>query len=143
MVWLGAGFDAGNGRLRLKRSILPPWQPDLDLLWDIEQSRSVIEAILDVHKRLSRANGGRLQVPLYWSFLHALVTVHPLGGCRIGAGAADGVVDHRGQVFGYPGLFVVDGASFRGPAGRNPSLTIAALAERAAYLMVEDGRHAQ
>lgn len=143
MVWLGAGIDGGDGQLRLKRSLLEPWQKKMDLEWDVAKSRPVIEAILQLHERLSRANGGRLQVPLYWSVLHALVTVHPLGGCRIGSGPSDGVVDHRGQVYGYPGLYVVDGASLRGAVGRNPSLTIAALAERAAHLMVEDRRHGE
>jgi cholesterol oxidase len=139
MVWLGAGIDAGDGGLRLKRGVLPPWQRELSLDWNSKRSRAVIETILDLHRRLSRANGGRLQVPLYWSLLHALVTVHPLGGCRIGAGPDDGVVDHRGQVFGHPGLYVVDGATMRGPVGRNPSLTIAAIAERAAHLIVQNG----
>ncbi|MBV9578861.1 MAG: GMC family oxidoreductase [Chloroflexi bacterium] len=143
MVWLGAGVDAGNGRLRLKKSALPPWQADLTLNWSIARSRRTIEAILQLHKRLSAANGGRLQIPLYWSWLHALVTVHPLGGCRIGHAPSDGVVNHRGQVFGYPGLFVLDGSTVPGPIGRNPSLTIAALAERAAQLIIQDGRRVQ
>ena len=142
MIWLGAGVDAADGTLRLKRGFLPPWQKEVHLEWDVGKSRPVIDAILDLHRRLSRANGGQLQVPLYWSLLHALVTVHPLGGCRTGVDALDGVVDHRGQVFGYPGLYVMDGATLRGAVGRNPSLTIAALAERAAHLMVEDGRRA-
>jgi cholesterol oxidase len=41
-------------------------------------------------------------------------------------------VDSFGEVFGYPGLHVVDGSILPGPVGPNPSLTIAALAERAA-----------
>jgi cholesterol oxidase len=42
------------------------------------------------------------------------------------------VVDHLGRVFGYPNLHVVDGAIIPTPIGRNPSHTIAALAERIA-----------
>jgi cholesterol oxidase len=48
------------------------------------------------------------------------------------------VVDHRGQVFGAPGLFVADGAVLPRPTGRNPSLTIAAVAERSADLMIRE-----
>lgn len=64
-----------------------------------------------------------------------LFTVHPLGGCAMGAGPEEGVTDHRGAVFGYPGLFVADGSLYPRAPGTAPSLTIAALAERQAALM--------
>jgi len=67
--------------------------------------------------------------------MRQLVTPHPLGGCNIGTTRANGVVDHRGEVFGYPGLFVADGAIVPRAIGLNPSKTIAALAERIAALM--------
>ena len=47
----------------------------------------------------------------------------------------NGVVDHRGQVFGYENLFVADGAIIPEAIGLNPSKTIAALAERIADLV--------
>jgi cholesterol oxidase len=47
-----------------------------------------------------------------------------------------GVVDHRGEVFGYPNLYVADGAIVPEALGVNPSRTIAALAERIAELIV-------
>ncbi len=54
-------------------------------------------------------------------------TVHPLGGAVIGR-----VADSFGRVFGHDGLYVLDGALLPGTCGcTNPSLTIAALAERA------------
>lgn len=65
-----------------------------------------------------------------------LITVHPVGGASIGQTAQDGVVDHRGEVFGHPGLFVADGSTFPAAPGVPPSLTIAALAERQAALMI-------
>jgi cholesterol oxidase len=43
----------------------------------------------------------------------------------------DGVIDHQHRVFGYDGLYVVDGSAVSANPGVNPSLTIAALAERA------------
>jgi cholesterol oxidase len=50
------------------------------------------------------------------------------------------VVDTWGEVFGRRGLFVTDGAVLPGPVGPNPSLTIAALADRFAARMVERAR---
>jgi len=53
----------------------------------------------------------------------------------MGEGPDDGVVDHRGEVFGHPGLYVADGAIVPKAIGVNPSRTIAALAERIADLI--------
>jgi cholesterol oxidase len=58
-------------------------------------------------------------------------TAHILGGACMGASPAEGVIDHRHRVFGYDGLLVVDGSAVSANPGVNPSLTIAALAERA------------
>lgn len=135
MVWLGAGVDAADGQLSLGRNWLMPWKKDLKLTWDSRQSKAVINTILNLHKQLSQANGGHLYVPLYWSVLQSLVTVHPLGGCKMGTTSEDGVVNHRGEVFGYKNLYVADGAMLPQPIGRNPSMTIAALAERVVHLM--------
>jgi cholesterol oxidase len=54
----------------------------------------------------------------------------------MGRNAGEGVVDPYGEVFGYPGLYVADGAVMPGPVGANPSLTIAALADRFADRMI-------
>jgi cholesterol oxidase len=48
---------------------------------------------------------------------------------------AEGVADAFGEVFGCEGLHVADGSLMPGPVGANPSLTILALAERAAERM--------
>ncbi len=58
-------------------------------------------------------------------------TAHLLGGCIMGSGPDDGVLDIDHQVHGYPGLYVVDGSAVSANPGVNPSLTITALAERA------------
>ena len=64
-------------------------------------------------------------------------TAHVLGGAGMGDSAATGVIDHQHRVFGYDGLFVVDGSAISANPGVNPSLTITALAERAASLIPE------
>jgi cholesterol oxidase len=58
-------------------------------------------------------------------------TAHILGGCPIGASRETGVVDGRGRVYGYKNLYICDGSVIAANLGVNPSLTIAALAERA------------
>ncbi len=135
MLWLGEGLDAADGELSLGRRWWWPWQQELKLAWDPRRSEAVIDAIVAMHRRLSEASGGKLYVPLYWRLLRTLVTVHPLGGCAMGSMPEEGVVDHRGEVFGYRNLYVADGAILPGPIGRNPSMTIAALAERISELM--------
>lgn len=135
MPWFSQGIDAADGRLYLKRSWLPPWRRRLRLDWDIERSEAVINAIVDMHKRLSKATGGTPWVPSSWTILKNLVTPHPLGGCNMGTTSANGVVNHRGEVFGCPNLYVADGAIIPEAIGLNPSRTIAALAERIAALM--------
>jgi cholesterol oxidase len=136
MMWLGEGIDASDGTLCLRRHWYEPLKWNFDLDWNVEGTRPVIEAILDTQRELSRAGGGELDVPAFWTALHALVTVHPLGGCRMARDENEGVVDHRGEVFGYKNLFVADGSVIPAPPGRNPSLTIAALAERTAHLLL-------
>lgn len=49
----------------------------------------------------------------------------------MGATPEQGVIDDRHRVFGYEGLYVIDGSAVSANPGVNPSLTIAALAERA------------
>ena len=49
----------------------------------------------------------------------------------MGDSPANGVIDHRHRAFGYDGLYVIDGSAVSANPGVNPSLTIAALAERA------------
>jgi cholesterol oxidase len=58
-------------------------------------------------------------------------TAHILGGCCMGKDADEGVIDSQHRVFGYDGLYVVDGSAISANPGVNPSLTITALAERA------------
>jgi len=40
-------------------------------------------------------------------------------------------------VFGHPNLYVSDGAMLPGAVGRNPSMTIGAMGERVAALMLQ------
>jgi cholesterol oxidase len=136
MPWFAQGIDAADGKLYLGRPWYAFWRKkQLCMDWNIERSKPVITAIINMHKLLSAATGGKPQVPIFWTALKNLVTPHPLGGCNMGVDSTRGVVDHRGEVFGYPNLFVADGAIIPEAIGLNPSRTIAALAERIADLI--------
>ncbi len=69
------------------------------------------------------------------SMMNLSFTAHILGGCHMGASPDNGVIDTSHQVFGCPGIYVVDGAAISANVGVNPSLTIAAMAERAMGLI--------
>jgi cholesterol oxidase len=71
--------------------------------------------------------------------LNRIVTVHPLGGCPMGVSPELGVVDPYGEVFNHERLVVADGSVMPGPVGANPSLTIAAFADRAADKLIAGG----
>jgi enediyne biosynthesis protein E9 len=68
-----------------------------------------------------------------WTASPNALTAHPLSSCRIGDDPATSACDSGHELRGHPGLFVTDGASVPTSLCVNPSLTIAALAERAAH----------
>jgi cholesterol oxidase len=133
MPWFAQSRDAADGVLSLKDG-------KLFLDWNIAASEGAIDAVVKTHEKFARATQGLPLVPAPWTFAKDLVTPHPLGGARMASGPGEGVVDHKGEVFGHPNLFVADGAIVPKALGLNPSKTIAALAERIASIIVAEGR---
>jgi cholesterol oxidase len=80
-------------------------------------------------RQLAAATDGVPQ-HLLTSALGITATAHLFGGCVIGRGPDDGVVDADQRVFGYQNLYVCDGSVIPANPGTAPSLTIAAMAER-------------
>lgn len=72
-----------------------------------------------------------------WSEVVGSLSAHPLSSCRMGDDPATSALDDRNELRGHPGLFVTDGAAVPTSLCVNPSLTIAALAERASHHIVE------
>jgi len=126
---LAMGRDVPNGVMRLRNG-------DLDLDWTTRTSSAYFERVEDTVRNIAAALGASLVNTPLWLFKR-VITVHPLGGCPMAANDQDGVIDSNGQVFHYPGLYVVDGASMPGPVGPNPSLTIAAFADHVADGMIQ------
>jgi len=129
---LGMGRDVPDGVMDLggrdKRY--------LDIRWTTKTSRDYFHQVRRTMEALADGMGGTLRNnPLWW--LRRVITVHPLGGCPMGRHRNEGVVDAWGESFDVPGLFVVDGSVMPGPVGPNPSLTIAAFADRMAEHALE------
>ncbi len=141
MPWFSQGRDTPAGTFSLRKKILGVLGPlALHLDWDPKGAEKTIEAITDIHRKFAEVTGGKPQEALLWTLLRSTITPHPLGGCNMGTGPDNGVVDHAGEVFGYPNLFVSDGSIVPRAIGHNPSKTIAALGERIAAHIVQGGR---
>jgi cholesterol oxidase len=80
---------------------------------------------------IARKTGGIARSMLYEQVLNVPTTAHILGGCCMGDSEQTGVIDPQHRVYGYAGLYVIDGSTVSANPGVNPSLTICALAERA------------
>ncbi len=74
---------------------------------------------------------GIAQTAVLEALANISTTAHLLGGAAIGRDAGHGVVDSEQRVFGYQNLLICDGSVVPANPGVNPSLTIAAMAERA------------
>ena len=131
LPYLGMGTDAGDGRLRIDQ------RGRLRLDWNPAGSAAMYGEMEAALRKLSGALGGDFVRSMPWRRpFRRLLTAHPLGGCVMSDAPARGVVNDRGQVWGHPGLFVADSSILPGAIAANPSLTIAALAERVAEGMV-------
>lgn len=129
MPLLGMGIDMADGRFGLQDN-------RLSCDWTIDQSSKHFSLIRETMETICDAANADFKLNPTW-LMRRVVTVHALGGCPAAETAADGVVDPWGQAHGVDGLWVVDGAALPGPVGPNPSLTIAAFADRAAEKMID------
>ncbi len=129
---LGMGLDVPDGVLGLDRD------GQLTLDWSKKPSDALFAQVVGASRAVAEKLHARyLEDPLT-TMLRRFVTVHPLGGCAMSDSPDHGVVDEWGRVHGHPGLHVADGSVMPGPVGPNPSLTIAALANRFAEKMIDD-----
>jgi cholesterol oxidase len=131
-VLLCMGLDHSNGTMSLD----PAGSVTID--WPQQDSMPLYEAVVEECKRYSQVTQGKdfFVLPTWYHPLRKNVSVHPLGGCVLADDPAQGVTSADlptfGQVFGYPGLYVADGALLPSAVGANPTATISALCERVA-----------
>ena len=136
MPLLGMGRDVPDGVMRLSEG-------RLEVDWTTETSLRLLRGRprRACARSPAQLGGTYADNPLWWA--KRVITVHPLGGAPMGRHAGEGLCDEYGEVFGHPGLYVLDGALLPGPVGANPSLTIAAVADRGCTHILESAlRHA-
>ncbi len=137
--YLMMSMDKSEGELKLKQDFAVIHWPDAGKSDDIKSHHNTIARVNDA------VQGQLIKNPLWGdAFGNKLITVHPLGGCRMADDYHSGVVNHRSQVFDcdddnsvYHGLYICDGSVLPGAIGVNPLLTISALAERCCELIAE------
>lgn len=132
MPVLTMGRDCPDGRLFLTDG-------SLDCDWNIKGSKKYYDRVERDLRKIAEAIGAEYHDnPVFrWNF-HNVLTAHPLGGCPMAENEKKGVVNAWGEVFNYPGLYIADGSVMPGPVGPNPSLTIAALADRFAEHIIAE-----
>jgi cholesterol oxidase len=124
MALLLMGRDTSQGKLVLDH------HNQASAEWDNRANRALYRAEGQVGRAVARMLGGRASDAPTWSLLRRAVTVHSLGGVPMGIDRAHGVIDEYGEVHGYRGLYVIDGAAVPSATGVNPSASILAMAER-------------
>ena len=130
MPYLGMGTDAADGQLKLTTD-------GLDILWRHRKNHALYKTMFKTMRHISENAGGRFVNSFLWKWpFRKVLTAHPLGGCPMGDDPRHSVVNNKGQVWGYPGLYVVDGSVIPTALAVNPSLTISALSERAAFWLL-------
>lgn len=147
-ILLGMGHDGAQGRITLDGDVAR-------LDWPGLTDSPYRQLIRNEFRRIAEAHGGK------YSFLRVfgdkMISVHPLGGCGMGEDAASGVVNHKGQVFDaagggsiddqsgqarvHEGLYICDGSIIPTSIACNPLLTISALAERSAEMLVMEPKY--
>lgn len=129
-VLLCMGIDNSNGVMQLNDKGF------LNIKWPIDENMPLYNKILETGQRFKTWTKSKAFIPLPNWLVRNNITVHSLGGCRIADDPSQGVTSADlktfGQVFGYQGLYVADGAILPTSVGANPIATISALSERVA-----------
>jgi cholesterol oxidase len=134
----------GTLRLTLGRSLLNGFKKGLVTKLDegTPPPAAFMKEATDIAWRFAEKVRGLPYTLASETLLGTGTTAHILGGACMGTSIEEGVIDDKHRVFGYDGLYVIDGAAVSANPGVNPSLTITALAERAMSFIPEKSRAA-
>lgn len=122
-IIVGMGADEVNGHLQMKGK---------KFLLKYDRYKNPIYGEIDsAFRDIERVNDSKI-----YSF-KTPITVHPLGGARLGASIENGVVGANGEVFDHPGLYVADAAALPAAPGGPPSMTISAWSANVADRLIQ------
>ncbi len=139
-VFLVMAHENSHGRLHLEND-------RVTIAWPGIGDQPFVQKVNENLLKATAAIGGTFIENPIWANTetHTMATAHPLGGCIMAEDAAQGVVNHKGQVYAgksgtavHEGLYVCDAAVIPRTLGANPLMTISALAERAMMLLAQD-----
>jgi choline dehydrogenase-like flavoprotein len=131
MVLFALGLTTPTAELHLshKGEVVPSFCLD-------NEFREYYHSTLDLLHSILRRNDARVVnvrildgQGVEYPDLH-ITTAHMTGSCRMADSPRLGVVDAKGKMFHYPGLYIADGAAIPSSLAVNPYLTILANAER-------------
>jgi cholesterol oxidase len=132
MILLYMRTSEGTLRMKLGRGIRTLYRRGLTTgTGSGPQAKARVPEATELARRIEKKLDGYTESLATETLLGIPTTAHILGGCCMGSSSANGVIDERHRVFGYDGLYVIDGSAISANPGVNPSLTITALAERA------------
>jgi choline dehydrogenase-like flavoprotein len=138
MVIYALGLTSTTGELRLVRpnEVRPAFTADSDFKEYYRRTSKLLRSILT-------RNGARVANLHFidgegneYGDTHVM-TAHMTGSCKMADSERQGVVDSKGEVFSYPGLYIADGSAIPGALAVNPYLTILANAERVSAHLVQ------
>jgi cholesterol oxidase len=144
MVMLGMGHDGEQGRIEKRDG-------RYQIKWEGMKQGAYRQMVFQEFEKLAAAHGGKYK--RLKAFGNNLVTVHPLGGCRMSDDPQCGTTNHLGQVYDgsgcgsnqsgevHHGLYVADASVIPTALGVNPYMTIGALSERIAHHIVHNPVH--
>ncbi|HUO06684.1 MAG TPA: GMC family oxidoreductase [Candidatus Binataceae bacterium] len=124
VLLLMMGRDLAAGAMRLNR------RGNMTIDWDTVANRPLYDAEMRFANDFAHALGADDAHDPLWQKFRVRGSVHNLGGCLMADSPEAGVTDPTGEVYGYPGLFVLDSAILPKSTGVNPAHTITAVAER-------------
>ncbi|MFJ8311677.1 MULTISPECIES: GMC oxidoreductase [unclassified Streptomyces] len=106
------------------------WNPttgQVDLDWQTAWKQASIDMAKTIFDKINATEGTIYRTDLFgvYKIWNDTLTYHPLGGAVLNK-----ATDNYGRLYGYPGLYVIDGSLIPGNTSVNPFVTITALAER-------------